>query len=99
MVTVKKRAFADGGSAVGGDEPPMTGGTVSTEVTFNCVPAPNPSTIPSFVEDPVGSGTYRVGPVLFDKKGKWDVRFHLNECCNDGPTSPHGHAAFWVNVP
>jgi hypothetical protein len=97
-VTVKRRAFSGGGSAVGGDEPPMTGGTVSPEVTLNCTrPAPNSN--PTFVEEPAGSGTYKVGPIQFDRKGKWNVRFHFNECCDDGMTSPHGHAAFWINVP
>lgn len=98
-VTVKKRAFPDGGSALA-DEPPMTGGTVSPEVTLNCNHiAPNTTPLTDFVEKPDGSGIYVVGPVLFDEKGKWDVRFHFNECCDDGTTSPHGHAAFWVNVP
>jgi hypothetical protein len=97
-VTVKKRAFPDGGSAIGGAEPPMTGGTVAPDITLNCThPAPNSN--PTFVEEPAGSGIYKVGPIQFDRKGKWDVRFHFNECCNDGMTSPHGHAAFWINVP
>ncbi len=97
-VTAKKRAFSDGGSAVGADEPPMTGGTVSPEVTLNCTHiAPNSN--PTFVEEPAGSGIYKVGPIKFDQKGKWNVRFHFNECCDDGTTSPHGHAAFWINVP
>jgi hypothetical protein len=99
-VKAKKRAFADGGSALA-DEPPLTGATVQPEVTLNCTHiAPNPSMPTSFIETPAGSGIYKVGPVVFDEKGKWDVRFHFNECCDDGPAdSPHGHAAFWINVP
>ena len=97
-VTVKKRAFADGGSAVGGDEPPMTGGTVGPDITLGCTHS-MPNSPWTFLEEPAGSGIYKLGPVQFDRKGKWDVRFHFNECCNDGTTSPHGHAAFWVNVP
>ena len=32
--------------------------------------------------------------------GKWTVRFHFNEiCCDVNSDSPHGHAAFFVNVP
>ena len=47
-----------------------------------------------------GNGVYKVGPIQFSKSGKWIVRFHFNECCSDDPMdSPHGHAAFWVNVP
>ena len=58
------------------------------------VPAPaNPST-------EIAPGIYQVGPIKFDKAGIWTVRFHLFEECNDGPEdSPHGHAAFYVNVP
>ena len=44
-------------------------------------------------------GVYDVGPVTFDAPGQWTVRFHLFETCNDGPTSPHGHAAFYITVP
>lgn len=31
--------------------------------------------------------------------GQWTVRFHFFDVCIDGPTSPHSHAAFYVNVP
>lgn len=57
-------------------------------------PAPaNPST-------EIAPGVYQVGPIKFDAKGIWTVRFHLFEECNDAPEdSPHGHAAFYVNVP
>jgi hypothetical protein len=45
-------------------------------------------------------GTYTVGPVVFDEAGEWTVRFHFNEiCCDVLPDSPHGHAAFHINVP
>jgi hypothetical protein len=48
----------------------------------------------------VAPGTYVVGPVVFDKPGRWVVRFHFHEECNDfAPDSPHGHAAFWVDIP
>ncbi len=99
-VTAKRRALSDGGSALA-DEPPLTGATVQPEVTLNCNHiAPNPSVPTSFIETPAGSGIYKVGPVVFDEKGKWNVRFHFNECCDDGPAdSPHGHASFWINVP
>ena len=46
------------------------------------------------------TGTYTVSGVVFDKPGMWTVRFHLFEDCLDfDPASPHGHAAFYVNVP
>ncbi len=45
-------------------------------------------------------GTYTVGPIRFDAAGKWTVRFHFHESCEDLlPDSPHGHAAFFVQVP
>lgn len=45
------------------------------------------------------AGTYAVGPIRFDKPGKWTVRFHFFEDCADGEESPHGHVAFYVQVP
>ena len=55
---------------------------------------------PTVQETPPGSGTYTIGPVVFDKPGQWTIRYHLNEDCVDLlPDSPHGHAAFYINVP
>jgi hypothetical protein len=45
-------------------------------------------------------GTYQIGPVRFDAPGRWTVRFHAFPTCADlSPDSPHGHAAFYVDVP
>jgi hypothetical protein len=44
-------------------------------------------------------GVFSVGPIVFDKSGRWVVRFHFYEECVDSETSPHGHAAFFVDVP
>jgi hypothetical protein len=44
-------------------------------------------------------GVFTVGPIKFDQSGLWVVRFHLYEQCVDGDTSPHGHIAFFVQVP
>jgi len=45
-------------------------------------------------------GTYRIGPVIFDVPGRWVIRFHYFENCSDvAPDSPHGHAAFYIDVP
>jgi hypothetical protein len=45
-------------------------------------------------------GTYTIGPVQFDASGTWTVRFHFNEiCCDVADDSPHGHAAFLIDVP
>jgi hypothetical protein len=66
---------------------------VSLSITHG-VPAPkNPST-------EIAPGIYQVGPIKFDAPGIWTVRFHLFEECSDAPDdSPHGHAAFYVQVP
>jgi len=46
-----------------------------------------------------GPGVYDIGPIQFDQPGKWTVRFHVFGSCLDlVETSPHGHAAFFVNV-
>lgn len=46
------------------------------------------------------SGEYAIKPVLFDVPGRWVVRFHYFEECSDVPAdSPHGHVAFYVDVP
>jgi len=48
----------------------------------------------------VGTGTYDIGPIRFDAKGRWTVRFHLYGDCDDvAPDSPAGHVAFYVDVP
>ena len=44
-------------------------------------------------------GVYTAGPFRFDKPGRWVVRFHFYGQCNDQQDSPHGHAAFFVDVP
>ena len=59
---------------------------------------PAPATNQTAVEKP--DGTYTIGPLQFDKKGKWTIRFHLFEQCTDvSEESPHGHAAFFLDVP
>jgi hypothetical protein len=46
------------------------------------------------------NGTYAIGPIIFDVPGRWVIRFHYFEDCSDVPEdSPHGHAAFYIDVP
>jgi hypothetical protein len=47
----------------------------------------------------VSHGVYTIGPVVFDESAHWVVRFHFYEQCIDADTSPHGHAAFFIDVP
>jgi hypothetical protein len=58
---------------------------------------PNPA--PVFAETPAGSGVY-TATAHFDVSGRWVVRFHLFGYCLDGAEdSPHGHVAFFFDVP
>jgi hypothetical protein len=59
----------------------------------------SPSTGNFLTETPAGSGIYQ-GPVVFNAPGEWTLRFHIHEECADLlPDSPHGHAAFHIDVP
>jgi hypothetical protein len=76
---------------------PAAGANVIGEVFLSTThPAPNSNQ--KTVEGP--PGTFAVGPVRFDAPGQWTVRFHLHEDCADVlPDSPHGHVAFYLDVP
>lgn len=51
-------------------------------------------------ETPAGSGKYVLTPIKFGKSGRWVVRFHFYEMCADIlDDSPHGHVAFYYDVP
>jgi hypothetical protein len=83
---------------------PLTGACTFAELCLNdthpapAVDARPPQGSQKVVEGP--PGTYTIGPVTFDAPGQWTVRFHFNElCCDVADDSPHGHAAFFVNVP
>lgn len=85
------------------DGSPLTGANPRPDVVLDCqYPVPNgPDGKPTAREQSpeITPGTYVVGPVVFDRPGKWVFRFHFREECLDSPESPHGHAAFYVNVP
>jgi hypothetical protein len=76
---------------------PVEGAAILAEVYLSDThPAPNTAQVTT--ESP--AGTYAIGPIQFDAPGKWTVRFHLFEQCADIlDDSPHGHAAFYVDVP
>jgi len=79
------------------DLQPATGANIDAEVFLNDThPAPNSGQATS--EKP--GGVYDVGPIKFDAAGRWTVRFHLHEDCQDSTDdSPHGHIAFYIDVP
>ena len=98
MVTVVATHKADG--------TPLTGANTIVEF-FTTTPGDaacdDMSTHPGYnsgvmlTEGPPGTYT---GPLYFDAKGAWTMRFHFHEECADIlPTSPHGHAAYHVTVP
>jgi hypothetical protein len=75
---------------------PLVGANPSAEVFLNDThPAPNSGQATT----ELGQGQYKIGPIHFDLAGQWTVRFHFFETCHDAPDSPHGHVAFFVNVP
>jgi hypothetical protein len=78
------------------DGSPATSAETAAELFLNEThPAPNSN---QSVEE-TAPGVYRIGPVRFDAPGRWTARFHFYEDCVDGETSPHGHAAFFLDVP
>lgn len=79
------------------DGTPLTGAGTQVEGFLSPThPAPTP-----FVTSTEGSpGTYVTQPMKFDQPGRWSIRMHLFEQCSDLlPDSPHGHVAFYVDVP
>jgi hypothetical protein len=75
----------------------VSGASTRHEVYLNDThPAPNSGA--TVTESP--AGTYTIGPVRFDASGRWTARFHFFEtCADDSEQSPHGHAAFYLDVP
>ncbi len=78
-----------GGAAVAGADP-----VIEAFLTVT-----HPGLVSSQKAQEPSPGNYSIGPVQFDAPGQWTVRFHFFETGCDEPTSPHGHAAFYVNVP
>lgn len=79
----------DGGAAETGAKPYIEAFLDDTH------PAPNSGA--TFTDK--GGGDYDIGPMRFDAAGRWTVRFHFFSDCADSEESPHGHAAFFVDVP
>ncbi len=78
---------------------PVTGAKIQAEVETVDLTHPTPS-IPSSTESTTTPGTYTITPIKFDRSGRWLIRFHLFEDCSDAlDDSPHGHAAFFIDVP
>jgi hypothetical protein len=68
------------------------------EIFFEADGSLSPSNNITATEGPLG--TYKIGPVLFNKPGRWVIRFHYFENCSElPPDSPHSHVAFYIDVP
>jgi len=79
------------------DMMPATCAGIRPDVSLNIYTGAAAPTNPS---PEIAPGVYKVGPIQFSQAGIWTVRFHLFEECSDDPAdSPHGHAAFYVQVP
>jgi hypothetical protein len=83
------------------DGMPLTGAMPYIESVQACShPSPNPPAPAVTASEETSPGAYKIGPIVFDRPGGWVVRFHFYGNCTDSlDTSPHGHAAFFVNVP
>jgi len=80
------------------DGTPASGANTYAEVYLPAQNHLSPTLNPPVTE--TSPGVYSVGPVRFDLPGQWTVRFHFYEECLDLlPDSPHGHAAYFLNVP
>jgi hypothetical protein len=75
---------------------PVTGATPDLEVFLTDT---HPGLVSNQASKETSAGNYTIGPVKFDAKGQWTIRFHLFPTGCDQPTSPHGHAGFYVSVP
>jgi hypothetical protein len=91
------------------DHSPLTGAAPFAEIFRLQDANPGPSVNGNQTPTETSPGTYVIGPVQFDEPsdagtsttpGYWTVRFHFFETCADVlPTSPHGHAAFYLDIP
>jgi len=78
------------------DGSPVSSAEPELEVFLNDT---HPGWVSSQAAQETSAGNYAFGPAKFDAKGQWTVRFHFFPMSCDEPTSPHGHAAFFVDVP
>jgi hypothetical protein len=89
--TVKLDTLSDGKPAKGAEPS-------NPEIFLEEGNHPSPSNDIRATEGP--DGTYEIGPIVFDRSGRWVVRWHFFEDCSDIPEdSPHGHVAFYIDVP
>jgi len=80
---------------------PASGGTANNDTYIEAfLNETHPGDTASAQTTESSAGVYTIGPVRFDAPGVWTVRFHVFGDCEDlSEDSPHGHAAFYVDVP
>jgi hypothetical protein len=79
------------------DGTPATGADPYIEATLNSTFSAPPTDVKT---TETGAGVYDIGPMQFDMPGMWLIRFHVYHTCLDlVEESPHGHGAFYLNVP
>jgi hypothetical protein len=91
--------YKDGGSPATGAVNAAGNGIYIEGYVANMQTAVLPNPAPVFIETGPGTGIYTAN-AKFDVSGRWVVRFHLFGDCLDGAEdSPHGHVAFFFDVP
>jgi hypothetical protein len=82
------------------DNEPATGAAPANPEIYLASDETHISPSNDITAEEISPGTYEIGPVIFDRPGRWVVRFHYFETCSDVPEdSPHGHVAFNFDVP
>jgi hypothetical protein len=96
--TIVVTSLTGAGPVTGLDQPYQGYPRASAEVYLNPThPAPFTNQKVTATGNP---GEYTIGPIQFDAPGTWTTRFHIHQECYDlVDDSPHGHAAFFVEVP
>ena len=82
------------------DGTPVTGGagrdTTYIEAFLTEI---HPAPTTQYTSTEKSSGVYEIGPIHFDAKGRWTVKFHFFGNCDEADDSKHGHVEFYVQVP
>lgn len=79
------------------DHAPASGGSAYVEAYLDDT---HPASTRGTTTTETSPGVYRIGPLRFDRAGRWTMRLHVFDgCLDETPDSPHGHASFYVDVP
>jgi hypothetical protein len=73
-----------------GTTTPATGAAPEVDAVIGNHPSPSASPMSTEM-----NGVYALGPLLFDRAGKWTLTFHVY----DAAPAKHSHVSFYVDVP